>query len=579
MLLRVANRLLRGGGEWLPTAGVACRQAVVGAGLASRAVWPLSKQARCRELVAKPGSHVLGCVGVVRHPVVPARVQDAANFATLARAFDKIVAVAGSVSFRGTDITAVSSSIFPRLRAVTENVEFSRNKVLASVSGFDALEGIGGGLTVDQNPKLESVGGFDALRKIGGDITVQSNCELASVVGFGALEKIGGGITLDNYCRTVLELGLGFDSLTEIGGGLRLRGFATRNATVFPALRQVRGALQLYGGGAKLELPQLAVAGSVSVNSAIVSLPSLHTVANELALRFKGAGYAVELPGLTNAGSVRVLCSDQGPAEYGRLYCPQKPPSKPLVNSHGPATLALPSLHTVAKGFIVAGCGGLQTLHLPALASVEQIDVKSIETSYSSTNRMYEPTHGPSAGSFVVSRCHSLQKLFLPAVTSMTGSITMTGESCGNRFRCYNNWKYFNHQISVYANLRLTTISMPGLVSVAGSIALSRLPYLQDVGLQALRSVKGSFTMALDVYNPAQDHTYAPSCTRSRCQASSRPAPLRFPTTVGCGHSPYRHWPLCNRSGSMTSTRTFTAAWAAFSCRTAIRSGNFFCRP
>ena len=124
----------------------------------------------------------------------------------------------------------------------------------------------------------------------------------------------------------------------------------------------------------------------------------------------------------------------------------------------------MPSLIS-ASAVTLSRNSGLHLLSLPALASVQQIGVNDINT------HLYG-----GAGSFVVSNCRLLRELRLPAVTTMTGSITVTAGD------------------SQY--LYLTTVSMPGLVSIAGSIALSRLPLLRDLALEALRSVKGSFTLS-----------------------------------------------------------------------------------
>ena len=101
--------------------------------------------------------------------------QDAANFGALAKAFDDVVAVAGSIAFRNTDITAVGSTTFPRLEAVSGSVEFTRNEVLRSVSGFSALAEVGADVNLGpDNVALEDVV-FAALHHARGAVTVRGS--------------------------------------------------------------------------------------------------------------------------------------------------------------------------------------------------------------------------------------------------------------------------------------------------------------------------------------------------------------------------------------------------------------------
>ena len=164
--------------------------------------------------------------------------QDAASFTTLASAFDDVVAVAGSITFRNSDITAVSNATFPHLTAVSGSVEFARNKVLRSVRGFRALAEVGAGVALgSDNAALEDVV-FAALHHVRG----------AVAAGGPKLARVG------------------LPKLAHAGG---INVCTVRGTLSFPWLRTV-GTLTLgpvCQTGEGLHIPVLASAGTITLGS------------------------------------------------------------------------------------------------------------------------------------------------------------------------------------------------------------------------------------------------------------------------------------------------------------------------
>ncbi|MEL6543212.1 MAG: hypothetical protein AAFQ82_01220 [Myxococcota bacterium] len=160
--------------------------------------------------------------------------------------------VGGSLVIRGTARLRTLDGL-GALKTVGGNLEVSGNRALGSVSGLSALESVGGdfllpGGSSEANPKLKTVkgpatlvrvlgslvlgagsegksalkkvSGFDALDSIGGDFTLSGLGRLNGVAGFGALGEIGGSMVVEDSPR--LKKFSGLKSLSTIGGDLRL---------------------------------------------------------------------------------------------------------------------------------------------------------------------------------------------------------------------------------------------------------------------------------------------------------------------------------------------------------------------
>lgn len=98
------------------------------------------------------------------------------DFATLARAFDSVIAVAGQITFHDTAITSIPKAIFPKLEAVSKDIVFTLNKFMTSIEGFTALHSVGGALRIKANGKLK-VAQFVSLTNVRG--TFETDYEAA----------------------------------------------------------------------------------------------------------------------------------------------------------------------------------------------------------------------------------------------------------------------------------------------------------------------------------------------------------------------------------------------------------------
>ena len=66
---------------------------------------------------------------------------------------------------------------------------------IRSMSGFDALETIGGSLLIEANPSLATITAFGRLRSIGGQLFIQDSPSLTALPEFLALRSVGSGLS------------------------------------------------------------------------------------------------------------------------------------------------------------------------------------------------------------------------------------------------------------------------------------------------------------------------------------------------------------------------------------------------
>ena len=176
--------------------------------------------------------------------------------------------IAGNLTIDRTKLATLDA--FASLRRIEGSLNIggiaptSVNIMLRSVSGFGALDSIGGSLIVSRNVSLISLGGFSSLRTIGRSLLIVStdggNRMLESVSGFDALDSIGGGFFVSgNASLSDLD---GFSSLRTIRGNLLIGGRSSSEGNAmlvslpdFKSLRSIETQLYVNHNGELTSLP------------------------------------------------------------------------------------------------------------------------------------------------------------------------------------------------------------------------------------------------------------------------------------------------------------------------------------
>ena len=138
------------------------------------------------------------------------------------------------------------------------------NRMLQSVSGFGALETIGGDLLIS-NDALTTINTFGMLETVGGELVIFSNQVLESFPEFPALRNVGGRLSIFN--NSVLESVSGFASLESVGGNIRI---VNNNAlTSLPDFLELRS----IGRELNTDVPPIAITGNSRLSRCCVFFP------------------------------------------------------------------------------------------------------------------------------------------------------------------------------------------------------------------------------------------------------------------------------------------------------------------
>lgn len=119
---------------------------------------------------------------------------------------------------------------------------------MASLSGADALQIIGGSLTIENNINLTSLGSF-ILDSILGNLIVAYNANLADFRGLDELQYIKGDFHISR--NATMEDLKGLEALQSIGGNLNISyNNALNNVSGMLSLANIKGDLKLSGNNA-----------------------------------------------------------------------------------------------------------------------------------------------------------------------------------------------------------------------------------------------------------------------------------------------------------------------------------------
>ena len=146
----------------------------------------------------------------------------------------------------GTDLTNAHIADFA-VDTITGNLTINRTQ-LTELDAFASLRLVGGNLDIgsdnngEGNPMLGTLSGFGALDSIGGRLFMSRNTSLTTISGFESLESVGGtfGIT-NNFSLATIS---GFESLVRVDRVLNIAfSNALRSLPAFPALRSIGSRL------------------------------------------------------------------------------------------------------------------------------------------------------------------------------------------------------------------------------------------------------------------------------------------------------------------------------------------------
>ena len=169
-------------------------------------------------------------------------ISDNALLATIS-GFSALETINGSLSigggrFSGGNPALTTLPTFNALQTIRRSLNINNNFELTSISGFSALDTIGFEFSIRNNDKLTSISGFSTLDTIGFDFSIRNNDKLTSISGFEALESVSDRFRIDdNAGLTTIPT---FDALTTIEGSLSIsRNAALQTISGFPVLRNI----------------------------------------------------------------------------------------------------------------------------------------------------------------------------------------------------------------------------------------------------------------------------------------------------------------------------------------------------
>jgi hypothetical protein len=151
--------------------------------------------------------------------------------------FDCLREITGRISIYNiaTGLTTISG--FGALNSVGGYFSINQNAALTTISGFGALNSVGGFFEIIQSAALNEISGFGELNSVLGNFAISNNAALTTISGFGALNSVlgnfainlnGGNVTPGS--NAVVTTVTGFGNLRTvpkgITGNLSLRGFS-----------------------------------------------------------------------------------------------------------------------------------------------------------------------------------------------------------------------------------------------------------------------------------------------------------------------------------------------------------------
>ncbi|MBW6461230.1 MAG: T9SS type A sorting domain-containing protein, partial [Bacteroidales bacterium] len=210
-----------------------------------------------------------------------------------------------------------SLSGLDNLNSIGGNLRIYDNDALASLSGLDNLTSIGGGLSVWSNDAITSIAGLEGLTSIAGDIHISGNgslstCEVqwlcdylsspnGSVDIFGNATGCNSPTEVANACGITLQcLPFGnyhffsqddidnfqnnYPNCTEIEGNVTLEGSDIVNLNGLSIVTSIGGNLDIYANAALTSMSGLdnldSIGGNLQIyaNAALTSLSGLENI-------------------------------------------------------------------------------------------------------------------------------------------------------------------------------------------------------------------------------------------------------------------------------------------------------------
>ncbi|TPV33420.1 T9SS type B sorting domain-containing protein [Paucihalobacter ruber] len=171
-----------------------------------------------------------------------AKVNGVSNFYNLEH-------VGGDFIIRNSKVETVAS--INNLHTVGGDFIISENHpTIISISGFEALQNVGGNFFLNHNNTMQSLTGFENLTKVDGWFSISNNREITNVVGFDSLLTVGAGMDGENDYNNAfvfsnnlyLETISGFNKLEKIHTSFRIvSNFYLRSVEGFSNLKSVDG--------------------------------------------------------------------------------------------------------------------------------------------------------------------------------------------------------------------------------------------------------------------------------------------------------------------------------------------------
>ena len=228
--------------------------------------------------------------------------------------FDALERVGGLLMGNNSTLTSVSG--FGVLQTVGIGGFLIGENGLTSLSGFGELQTVGNDFVVAAHASLESVSGFGALQTVERDWGIARNASLESISGFGALQTVGRDLLIFGRDRSgsrqdELESIPVFGSLQTIGGDLQIAGLAAlRSISGFAALRTIGGGMQISGLAALRSVSGFGMLQTmegrlaISENLLLTSLPDFNSLPSLKGLSIIYNARLASLPGFASLVSL-----------------------------------------------------------------------------------------------------------------------------------------------------------------------------------------------------------------------------------------------------------------------------------
>ena len=186
------------------------------------------------------------------------------------------------INFVKNDVLTTISG-FPSLTTIDFDLYILDNASLTTVSGFDKVDIIKNDILILENPVLVTLPTFPELVRVGRDLNIQNNVALPTISGFVKLERVGRFLIIaGNDKMTTVS---GFDGMETVGRSFGfIDNLSLTSLPSFDALQTIDNNLGFTNNAALTSLPSFDALDSIGETLTITNNASLPTLSGFEAL-------------------------------------------------------------------------------------------------------------------------------------------------------------------------------------------------------------------------------------------------------------------------------------------------------